>query len=191
MPPAAPSAFLQCRISPDEFAHFAALAPTLGLRGPSALLAGLVRAFLKSKERPIAEPKPKPVKVRLGKDAQVVKTRVSAEQGAKLTALAASYGGVSPWLRGRVDAALGDSQELPAESEIRALHEAVLELWHVGNNLNQIAREFNRARLEGNPPPVDAMTPELIDRTNFAVKHVADRCNAVIAAARARGVGRA
>jgi hypothetical protein len=119
-----------------------------------------------------------------------VGTRLSPEDLGAVKQLAKSYGGVSPWLRGLCIRALGRPVELPSVEEVLALNAAVDELFHIGNNLNQIARHMNEERRAGLPVNTGALKPELIQRLTEAFEKLADKNVALVARTLERGVVR-
>jgi hypothetical protein len=181
---------LACRVSPEDHTAFAAVAASIGVPSPGALLARLVAATLKKSPAAAARRPGRPRKRHLGPTRQIA-TSLPADDAERLVELAREYGGVAAWLRGKVEASLRkEARELPAHAEVRALHEATTELWHVGTNLNQIARELNAARRAGMPAPLSRIAPDTIEALARTVDALAERNTALIAAARRRGYQR-
>ena len=117
--------------------------------------------------------------------------RLPATDVAAAKEIAAAYGGLTPWVRGLIQAHLGLATELPAVVELEALYAATIQLWHIGNNLNQAVHRLNEAHCAGLPMPSGAVTPALLEKVIRAIDVVATRNEAVIIAGRKRGNQRA
>ena len=156
---------------------------------PSKLLRQMVQQVIGAEmPAPGAEPIAAPTKVpNSAMPSKAMTIRLPAEDLVAAQTIAAAYGGLTAWLRAMVQERIGQAAERPATDEIKALYQATQELWHVGNNLNPVARELHPARLEGQPAPANKVTPELLEKLALAVDAVADRNRAIIVAARKRG----
>lgn len=182
---------VSCRLPANTALRFAALARQVSLRTPARLLAHLVNQALSQSGEPVASPAPAPAATqRIPGPTRRVTTTLKQPDAQKLTVLADDFGGVSAWLRGRIEVALGRSTELPAHAEVEALHHATTELWAVGNNLNQVARALNEARVAGKALPVEKVAPTTIESLAERVDALAEQNVKLIAAARRRGFQR-
>jgi predicted DNA-binding protein len=180
------TAVLSFRLPASTAARFVELAQRTKLRKPSRLLKHLVSEALRQ-QGVAAEPVLEPSLRRLDGPTVRIATRLPVDDARRLHELAEAFGGASAWLRSRVKAALGDAHALPAAAEVQALHDATLELLHVGNNLNQVARALNEARAGGRAPPIDRVTPDLLQSLALRVETLAEKNEAVIGAAQRRG----
>ena len=117
----------------------------------------------------------------------VVRVKLSAAEKAAIEARADSFGGISAWIRGAIEARLQADTALVTGEETRALYAAVSELSAVGRNVNQIARQMNIAAQHGQPPSyartVVATVGELAEKMTAVVRET----RAIVAAARRRG----
>lgn len=175
-------------------AAFRAHAWSQGHQKPSAALRAFMEGAVKAPgpvPSPAVIPAPTPsVPARKGRRPALVGTYVTTAERDEIAAAAVAYGGIAAWLRGAIDARMGKAAELPALAEIQALYAATTELWRVGRNLNQIARHMNEAKRAGMPVPTDALKPQLLAQVVRSVDKLAERTDAVIAAAKRRGFGR-
>jgi hypothetical protein len=176
---------LSCRVSAEIAAKFVSLARQTQLRKTSRLLSYLVAEALRQQGQG-TDPST-PTSGRLNGPTTRTSTTLSVDEARRLQEIADAFGGVSAWLRSRVRLALGDTREIPAEAEVTALHDATVELWHVGKNLNQVAKAINEARVVGRALPIDSVTPDLVRALALRIETLAEKNEAVIAAARRRG----
>jgi hypothetical protein len=116
--------------------------------------------------------------------------RVNEQTYQGVLAVSKEFGGVSAWLRGVVESALGRSSDLPNRSEVMALNQATIQMWHAATNVNQIARHMNEARKAGEPVPVGSLSPEALFELSSSFEALAEANTAVIAAARKRSLHR-
>ena len=165
--------------------RFAAIAKNTLYGTPSKLLRQLVDKVLEQTNPDASAAVPAKSEPITG--TRQINVRLPDEDVTQAKAIAAEYGGLTAWLRALIKERIGQANERPAKTEVAALYAASVELWHVGNNLNQIAREFHGAKLSGMPMPAHNVTPELLDKLVRTVEAVAARNQAVITAARQRG----
>jgi hypothetical protein len=177
---------LQVRVAPAIKVAFEQVARSSSFGNASALLDYLVNQAIgqlnQGVEVGIAPPLPSH-----GPKAYIG-TRLSLSETIEVKTLAKGFGGVSPWLRGLCLKAIGKAEELPSTDELLAFHQATTELWHVGKNLNQIARHMNEDRRAGTPVNFNGLKPELIDRLAKAFENLAQKNVALVAKTRKRGV---
>ena len=173
------------RLPATNALRFAAVAKNTSSGTPSKLLRQLVDKVLEQ-TNPAASAAA-PAKNGPITGTRQINVRLPDEDVEQAKTIAAEYGGLTPWLRALIKERIGQTSERPAKTEVAALYAASVELWHIGNNLNQIAREFHGAKLSGMPMPAHKVTPELLTKLVHTVEAVAARNQAVITAARRRG----
>lgn len=111
--------------------------------------------------------------------------RLSEADYGSVQELAGHYGGVTAWVRALVQERLGQVTERPAKAEVEALYEAVMQLWRVGNHLHQAVTRLAEVE-EGRAVTATGITPALLGTVAQVVEVLAERNEAVIAAARRR-----
>lgn len=176
------------RLHSADAERFVAVAKRSRARTPSQLLRQLVQQVILTNPL-LAQSESVPAAAQSARPAQPtrqVNFRLPVKELEAAQTVAAAYGGVTRWVRALVQERLGQASERLATDEIKALYEATLELSHIGNNLNQVARELHTARLEGQPLPAHKVDPQLLAEMMHKVDTLAGRARALVSAARKR-----